>query len=218
MIANIVSRGTVQFAALAISVGLAASGAAIAGERPPVLLVSSSSTFDSACANYYGQGLDSEVSAGIATQFCTCLSAELEGEGLGYDALEFFARTYSEDLTAFISEYPEGEAWMEASFRADKQCKSADYGSNQPPPAAGGLIEAGSWGGVVRSGPGQEFSQLGSLEEGERIMLIENTGVMFNGYPWWKIEFWGSREGYQWGGIICGLGSPIEGTFETCQN
>ena len=72
-------------------------------------------------------------------------------------------------------------------------------------------------GGVVRSGPGREFSRLGALAEGERITLIENTGVMDNDYPWFKIRYRGNRQGYQWGGIVCGLDQPIDGAFETCR-
>lgn len=197
--------------------------AAAAGERLPVLRVSSSGAFDRACVSYYRQGNDPDVLPDIAGEFCACLAAELEGKGLGRDALAFFARTYSEDLTTFIHEYPDGDAWMEASFRADSQCKNNhDYGSNQPPADIGsnpppGPIEAASWGGIVREGPGQNYRKLGALEQGEHVMLLENTSVMENGYPWWRIEFWGSREGYQWGGILCSLNEPMEGVYQTCQ-
>jgi hypothetical protein len=208
-------------AALAVSLLLFGSSTASAGERLTVVLASSSPAFDRACTNYYRQGNDADVMASVATEFCTCLAAELEGEGLGADAFAFFARTYSEDLTTFIHEYPEGDAWMEASFRADNQCKNnTDYGSSEPPPsdaAAGSFpVEAGSWGGVVRSGPGREFSHLASLAEGERITLIENTGVVLNDYPWFRIRYRGIRDGYQWGGIICSAGAQVAGTFETC--
>ena len=42
------------------------------------------------------------------------------------------------------------------------------------------------------------------------------TGVTDNDYPWFKIRYRGNRQGYQWGGIICSLDAPIDGTFETC--
>lgn len=201
---------------------LASASAASAGEYLPVMLVSSNA-FDRACVNYYRQGNDTDVLPGIASELCTCLAAELEGEGLGRDAFDFFARTYSEDLTTFIHEYPNGDAWMDASFRADKQCKNNhDYGSNEPPGEQEpnpppGPIEAASWGGIVRDGPGRNYRKLGSLEQGEHVMLLENTSVMEDGYPWWRIEFWGRREGYQWGGILCSLDEPMEGVYETCR-
>lgn len=201
----------------AVAVYFFAAGAALASERLPLRLVSSSSSFDGACANYYRQGSDTDVQSSIAGEFCTCIAAEIEAQGLDSDVLDFLGRTYSEDLTAFIGEYPQGEAWMESFFAADKQCKqNADFGSNQPP-QADTRIEAGSWGGVVRDGPGQKFRKIATLAEGERVRLIENTGEMFNDYPWWKIEFSRGRSGYQWGGILCSLNAPIEGIYETCQ-
>ena len=63
--------------------------------------------------------------------------------------------------------------------------------------------DAGSWGGVVRSGPGREFSRLGSLAEGERITLIENTGVLDNDYSWFKIRYRGSRQSATNGAASC---------------
>jgi hypothetical protein len=112
---------------------------------------------------------------------------------------------------------------MEAFFASAEQCDSQDYGSNEPPPGYDnepnpppGPIEAGSWGGKVRSGPGQNYRHIASLEQGEHVMLLENTSIYENGFPWWRIEYWGSREGYQWGGILCSLNAPMEGIYESC--
>jgi hypothetical protein len=186
----------------------------------PAALASSSGAFDRACPNYYRQGNDADVMTSIATEFCTCIAGNVEGQGLGSEVLDFLARTYSEDLTAFMSEYPDGEAWMQAFFAAEEQCKNnTDYGSNEPPPAGSGgefPVEAGSWGGIVRSGPGQQYGKVTSLAEGERITLIANTGEWSNDYPWFEIRFRGNRRGFQWGGIICSIGDQVEGTFETC--
>lgn len=91
---------------------------------PPALQASESRAFDRACESYYRQGNDPEVPDFAAFNFCECLALQYENSGLGFDALEFFARTLSDDLTTFIHEYPEGEAWMEQSFQADVMCKS----------------------------------------------------------------------------------------------
>ncbi len=69
-------------------------------------------------------------------------------------------------------------------------------------------LEGASWGGKIRGGPGTNFKQTGSLAEGDLIMLEEDTGVMFNGFPWFKISRYDSKTGssifgYQWGGIVC---------------
>ena len=156
--------------------------------------------FDRACVNYYRQGNDPDVARDAVAQFCRCLGAEYANAGLGEDALDFFARTLSEDLTTFIDEYPEGDAWMQQSFAAEKQCKNADYGENQPPPGNDFPVEAGSWGGVVRTGAGREFSRLTSPADGERIPILENTGGQR--LPWFKIRY-GAIARVINGGIIC---------------
>jgi hypothetical protein len=93
-------------------------------------LASPSAAFDRDCANYYRQELDPDVSPDKAEPFCACLADEFESAGLGTDALDFFARTYSDDLTTFIHEYPKGEAWMEQSFQAEPICKGEMGGTN----------------------------------------------------------------------------------------
>lgn len=199
---------------------------AFAAERPsippaeslPVVKISASSNFDRQCPAYFETGINQDVMPEFAGAYCTCVAGEMEAQGVGgRPVLDFLARVYSEDLTTFIDEYPKGEAWMQAFFAAEEQCKNRDYGSNQPPPE-GNLtqIPAGSWGGIVREGPGQNYRRLASLNQGERVMLLENTGVYSNGFPWWYIEFWGNRTGYQWGGILCSLNAPMEGIYETC--
>ena len=198
---------------------LATPLAAIILAAPTAAFASSSGVFDRACPNYYRQGNDPDVMTGIATEFCTCIAGNVEAQGLGSEVLDFLARSYSEDLTTFIHEYPNGEAWMQAYFAAEEQCKNnTDFGSNEPPAGSGDAfpVEAGSWGGIVRSGPGQQYGKVTSLAEGERITLVARSGVWSNDYPWFEIRFRGNRRGFQWGGIICSIGDQVEGTYETC--
>ncbi|GAA6212507.1 hypothetical protein NBRC116602_22480 [Hyphomicrobiales bacterium 4NK60-0047b] len=75
--------------------------------------------------------------------------------------------------------------------------------------------QAKSWGGKVRSGPGQHYKKRASLKEGEWITLLEKTGEMFQDRPWFKIKYRG-RIGYHWGGIVCSVGTYVEGTYQTC--
>lgn len=109
--------------------------------------------------------------------FCYCIASGIDAQGLGGEVMDFLGRTYAEDLTAFIDDYPNGNDWMEAYLAAEQQCKAADYGDNQPPEEEPnpppGPIEAGSWGGIVRDGPGQQHRRIATLEEGERVLLIE---------------------------------------------
>lgn len=78
-------------------------------------------------------------------------------------------------------------------------------------------VAAGSWGGIVRSGPGMDHGRVALLREGERIELLFNTGIMRDGYPWFLIRFRGGELGFQWGGILCRLAVPVDGLYETCR-
>lgn len=84
-----------------------------------------------------------------------------------------------------------------------------------PVQGGSGSFAAKSWGGIVRAGPGQNYARIASLNEGERIAVLERTGQFFQGRPWFKISFRG-RIGYHWGGIICPLGRAVDGTFQVC--
>lgn len=79
--------------------------------------------------------------------------------------------------------------------------------------------EGASWGGVLRSGPGINYDQIGSLAEGQLVIIEHNTNVMFNGYPWFEISIYYNsgaiKQGYQWGGILCAF-DKREGVFQQC--
>ncbi len=77
--------------------------------------------------------------------------------------------------------------------------------------------EAGSWGGNVRAAPDINSKKIGSLRNGDPVQLLENTGVMMNGYPWFRINVGSGLLGYQWGGILCSYDAPIKGTFQICE-
>jgi hypothetical protein len=77
-------------------------------------------------------------------------------------------------------------------------------------------VEAGSWGGIVRNGPGQTHARVVSLREGERVTLLFNTGVMWNDYPWFLIRFRDGQLGFMWGGILCSRNTPVAGVYQRC--
>ena len=91
-------------------------------------------------------------------------------------------------------------------------------GEAQQPAQTGAVsfpFPAKSWGGIVRSGPGQRFRKIASLREGEPITVLEQTAEYFQDRPWFKIRYRG-RVGYHWGGIICPKGRAVQGTFQVC--
>jgi hypothetical protein len=78
-------------------------------------------------------------------------------------------------------------------------------------------IDAGSWGGIVRSGPGQNYARLTALREGERVALLFNTGIVWNDFPWFLIRFRDDQLGFMWGGILCSRGAQVAGTYQRCR-
>ena len=78
-------------------------------------------------------------------------------------------------------------------------------------------VEAGSWGGKVRAGPGKEFAKIGSLKNGDPVILVESTKIFLDGYEWFKIIYNNNSVGYHWGGILCGFDIPISGTYSVCE-
>lgn len=87
-----------------------------------------------------------------------------------------------------------------------------------PPAQTGGVtypFAAKSWGGIVRSGPGQNYRRVASLHERESITVLAQTGQYFQDRPWFKIRYRG-RIGYHWGGIICPSYRAVPGTYQVC--
>lgn len=72
-----------------------------------------------------------------------------------------------------------------------------------------------SYGGKVRSGPSMNHKQIGSLHEGDSILILNGTGTMMNGYEWFKIRYSNGLIGYQWGGIMCSK-NPYPTIFRVC--
>ncbi len=109
------------------------------------------------------------------------------------------------------------QGWVNNRFLRARTAQTTNPGNGG---GDGGVfpVRAATGGGSVRTGPGTNFRKIGSLGEFERITVIRNTGVNFNGYPWFEIRFRGGRKGFQWGGIICSEAVPFQGTFDTCNN
>lgn len=72
-----------------------------------------------------------------------------------------------------------------------------------------------SYGGKVRGGPGINYRQVGSLYEGDAILILNGTGAMMNGYEWFQIRYRNGRTGYQWGGLMCSQ-NPYPTIFRVC--
>jgi len=73
-----------------------------------------------------------------------------------------------------------------------------------------------SYGGKVRSGPGIQYGQSGSLYQGDTILILSGTGVMMNGYEWFQIRYRNGQIGYHWGGLFCSA-RPYPGIYQVCE-
>lgn len=136
------------------------------------------------------------------------LPAKPTGSGFRYehDAVEFRGKGQEATITVV------GETF-ECELAAAQNHDSGAVGGNEGPL----LNMAGqSYGGKLRDGPGTNFSQIGSLGEGNRVTIVRNTGVKFNGYDWFEINA-GGRTGYHWGGIMCSA-RPVDGIYQVCGN
>ena len=143
------------------------------------------------------------------------------------DSLYFFndyGLTVAENGREIVVDIP-GEDTIECVFASGDQPPSAPEPVEvvvAPPPVEEEEadpefpIEARSWGGTVRSGPGISFQRLGSLPRGEPIVVLERSEAPeYQDYQWFRISYRG-RTGYHWGGIICGRDEPIDGASTRC--
>ena len=74
-----------------------------------------------------------------------------------------------------------------------------------------------SYGGQLRKGPGMEFAKQASVFKGDQVEVLEDTGVLFDGYKWFKVRT-PRGIGYHWGGIFCITGdSAVDGVFDNCE-
>lgn len=146
---------------------------------------------------------DMEISAGETADPDTARTDSLNGY---WNAESFF---YARDNLRFFGK--DHVAFLEDNGDEPRLCQPyVESGQN------GDLNIAGqSWGGKVRGGPGMTFDQTDSLTEGQPVKLLRNSGVTFNGYDWFEIQYDG-KTGFQWGGILCTDSADVAGTFSPC--
>lgn len=73
-----------------------------------------------------------------------------------------------------------------------------------------------SYGGVLREGPGMDFRRIASLRDGDEIEILEDTGIWFDGYKWFRVAT-ARGTGFHWGGIFCHEGgASVDGILSSC--
>lgn len=70
----------------------------------------------------------------------------------------------------------------------------------------------------MRETPSANGRKIGSTRAGQPVTLLQNTGKMYQGYPWFRIKIADGTLGYQWGGGTCAYSrKPVQGTKGTCE-
>ena len=72
-------------------------------------------------------------------------------------------------------------------------------------PSFASNLKIGSWGGNVRSGPSTDYTRIGSLREGDPVVLLEKIKSSGSKLNWFKIAYGKGKVGYQWGEYYVGL-------------
>tara|TARA_R110002020_G_scaffold312586_3_gene528029 strand:- start:913 stop:1557 length:645 start_codon:yes stop_codon:yes gene_type:complete len=122
--------------------------------------------------------------------------------GFAFESPAYMFSGKGDDVRLGFRDYPD-----DAPFPCTRTASvGADEALNQP---------GRSLGGRLRSGPGTDYPAAGSLAEGTRVKVVRNSGVRFDGYDWFEIMESGTSA-FQWGGILCWDGAPIEGMFGDC--
>ena len=85
-------------------------------------------------------------------------------------------------------------------------------------PSFASNLKIGSWGGNVRSGPSTDYPKIGSLTNGDPVVLLKKQKPARDGFNWFKIAYGNGQVGYQWGGILCGFNNKVNGTYGLCEN
>jgi len=73
-----------------------------------------------------------------------------------------------------------------------------------------------SHGGKIRSGPGTQFKQVGSLSRGGTVHVLAVTDVEMDDFLWYRIRYGKGYEGYVLGALICAKEYWVEKIHHHC--
>ncbi|TYC52857.1 SH3 domain-containing protein [Rhodobacterales bacterium] len=180
-----------------------------------------------------GLSLGGKLRAGPGTRYRQTGSLQegqrltiLRNAGVSYNGFDWFEVATASGQRGFQW----GGIMCSAGPRIDGVFKSCGRrpGPSRPGPGQGEAPDPGhgtgqgagtpglSLGGKLRSGPGTNFRQVGSLQEGQRLTILRNAGVSYNGFDWFEVKTANGQRGFQWGGIMCSAGQRIDGIFKSC--
>ncbi len=159
----------------------------------------------------YELGIDSGNTSSEIT-----LKSAITGSGFRYvgDGIEFRGKGEVATLTDGAM-----QATCVVYIAGDEGPGAATVDAATPDTAAGpeGTTTLLAMGGNLRSGPGTEHGVVGALRYGTPVALAEDTGVVWNGYTWFRIRRENGDTGYVWGGIMCAPDGGVAGVLDPCR-
>jgi hypothetical protein len=118
--------------------------------------------------------------------------------------------------------FADNSKWADVGAECEGAVQTLIENENEANQAEGKLPSAVgyagfSYGGQLRKAPAMDAGKKASMQRGDPIEVLEDTGIWMDGYKWFKIT---SKRGigYHWGGIFCISGDTLpEGVFDNCQ-
>jgi hypothetical protein len=71
-------------------------------------------------------------------------------------------------------------------------------------------------GTIVRGGPDRTAARIEKLPDNEPVTLMRETGVYFDGFQWFEIEYSEGQRGFAWGGTLC-VDTEMSGILIDCR-
>lgn len=71
-------------------------------------------------------------------------------------------------------------------------------------------------GTIVRGGPDTSAGRIEKLPVNEPVTLMRETGVYFDGFQWFEIEYSEGQRGFAWGGTLC-VDTEMSGILIDCR-
>lgn len=96
-------------------------------------------------------------------------------------------------------------------------CKSTKIASNIEGAGDKGWVAGQSRESVVRDAPSLDGKRVDKLPFGEPVAILRNEGNIYQGLPWFQIEYSEGLKGFVWGGTLCSEGRLVAGVANQCE-
>ncbi|MEL6920806.1 MAG: SH3 domain-containing protein [Pseudomonadota bacterium] len=88
-------------------------------------------------------------------------------------------------------------------YQTKENIKTLTFYGEELPYAWNAYAADATGSGNVRATPSVFSEKVGSLGDGEPVVILQNTDVFQDGFFWFKIEYGERERGYIWGALLC---------------